>query len=78
MTVIDWLIVLAVTVLALWLVVAVVDERAARRPAPPVRPVRSAPPALPAPPRASVDMARAHTVRAPACGRHRRPEGPPQ
>lgn len=80
MSVPELVIVASLADLVVFVVVGVVDHRAASRPAPPVpQPVRAAPPALPAPPPGmSVDMARAHTVRAPAGGRHRRPEGPPQ
>lgn len=72
MTPIHWLIVLALFVLALWVVVAVMDVRTSRRPLPRIaQPARPTPPSLPA--HLNVDMASARAARG-SYGRHRRTE----
>lgn len=77
MTAIEWLTVVALGALALWVVAGVIDDRAARRPLPRIaQSVRHAPPPLP-PVRTRPDLPRARDVRAARQGarRHRRPEG---
>lgn len=63
MTAIEWLIVLCLVVLVLWVVAGVIDARTAHRCRPVSRPVRPAVPPLP-PVRVHADLARARTVRA--------------
>lgn len=77
MTAMEWLLIVALGALALWVVAGVIDACTARRPLPPIpQPVRHAPPPLPSPPSwGRVDMARVRAART-AGGRHRRPEGP--
>ncbi|MGW1039358.1 hypothetical protein [Streptomyces sp. NPDC002547] len=72
MTAINWLIVLALFVLALWVVVAVMDARTSRRPLSRIaQPARTTPPNLTT--RLNIDMASARAARG-SYGRHRRPE----
>jgi hypothetical protein len=75
MTAIDWLIILAVAVGAVWAAVGAADAAAARRELPPVpQPARYTPPPLPLPSRLRVDMDQVRAGR-PGNGRHRRPGG---